>query len=735
MRTTTLAIFWAACVMADAKPGDLDRSFDPELRAWVAPHSVTVSHDGRTWIGGGFDRGDDWSTGDLVRLGENGGVESEPAQGYIMKSPQAIAIDSLGVVRNAVKPFLLENGDFLLPGASGGWLRMDTAGVVMGKAFSDRAAGEEIIPQFERDGTLWVIRKFANGQRFLERRSATNGSLQRTIEQPVNARAAVPAPGGAVWLLAGDDAPWFDFWNNTPPEQQILNLDGAGNMIGAAKVFPGNRLMRLIAGPAASFRIEFGPDPMRWMYWPSPSYSVHTIEWYSENGLFQRRKDFGVDLFSSFPWAEAPDGAFLAAMGSGNLQLFPAGSTSGITLPEHRHARSINALPNGKWLVDGLHRLNADGSDDTSWTAPELSAPAKVTAMHPMPDGRMLVMGDFALADGVVRNRLVVFLKNGTVDPSFVPDDRIGECRSVAVTQTAIYVVTEEPVAYGDAIRSNLVKLGPDGALDEGYYPQVPTTTWTLGLTKQAVDHVSRITALAGGDSLVETSSWGGDIIIGNLTRLKGNGAPNPDFRPASRHLGTTVLALAGGGYISDSLIYRANGSLERDLTKPDMQLTPLCEHLGGVLFAEAHNTGTKRLRLWMRRGWASWFKSPALDIAHGVFASSGELGTIYLNAAIEGGQPSVFRLLPNGRMDRSFRAPAFTQRERQYAGDWWTAEESGKVAFDPAKHEIATAPQTILWHPATRRLWAGGAFNMVDGQPRDGLARLAGGFLPRRWW
>ena len=72
MTTKTFAIWMLACAVGSARPGDLDRNFKPELRAWVAPDHVTLAADGRAWIGGSFDRGDGYSTGDLVRLGENG---------------------------------------------------------------------------------------------------------------------------------------------------------------------------------------------------------------------------------------------------------------------------------------------------------------------------------------------------------------------------------------------------------------------------------------------------------------------------------------------------------------------------------------------------------------------------------------------------------------------------------------------------------------------------------------
>lgn len=104
----------------------------------------------------------------------------------------------------------------------------------------------------------------------------------------------------------------------------------------------------------------------------------------------------------------------------------------------------------------------------------------------------------------------------------------------------------------------------------------------------------------------------------------------------------------------------------------------------------------------------------------------------LFLDALLSDDKQSLLRLLPNGRIARTFRPfrpPVFGYRERQLESDWWKAEESGKAAFDPALEEAARYPQVILWHPASRRWWTGANFNIVDGQPRDGLARIAGGF------
>ncbi len=738
MRTNILALWMAAYAVSVAQPGELDRKFAPDLRAWVTPDHVTMAQDGRAWIGGGFDQGDGKSTGDLVRLGENGGVASEPAPGYLGKPP--------GVGSGyAFVPFPLANGDFLLPGESGGWLRMNAAGQPAGKGFPDRKPDESIVPQFEREGKLWVIRRFADGRRVLERRlddRRVDGGFSLSA---IDVLGAVPDPGGGVWVLAGADDT-FNF-GGTPVARRVFLADSTGILVGEALASSVSRTMELVGGPAGAFRLVYGADRSRWNFWPAPTSKTIRIEWYSATGGLERGQDFYLPLFESFAWAEAADGSFVAT----NAKTLIAGSTQffvGTPAKLRRYGangvedtafqspgpvRSVKALAAGKWLVDGLRRLNADGSEDATWTVPELTRSAEVTSLWPLPGGRVLAGGNFATADGFVRNRLVVFRQNGRVDPAFVADERIGEWKSLAVSGNAIYVVTTEPVAYGNEVRSNLVKLGLDGILDESYEPLAPVNSWTAGVRFQTVDDVSRVTALAGGDILVETSAFGGDVFVQQLARLKPSGLRDGAFRgPLNFNGFGQVLALPNDGFAGDGVICHRDGSVERDLTREGIALRPLCKWLGGVVFLETGNGTTGRLRLWLGKNWAAWFRPPAIaNAANGVVATPGEAGGLYAGATWIAGRAELRRLTLSGRVDRNFHATRFGKRERQMTGNWWKAQDGRKIPFNPAAHETAVSPAVLMWQPATRQLWTGGNFNVADGKPRDGLARVTGG----DWW
>ena len=735
MITKIWAVWALACAVAAARPGDLDRNFAPELRAWIAPDHVTLAGDGSAWVGGGFEQVNGFPTGDLVKLGTNGGGASEPAPGYL-GATNSFSMDSS--LANKGAPFLLADSGFLLPEDSGGWLKMTAGGAAVGEAFPDRLAGEVIQPQFEREGKLWVNRYTMGGRSVLERRR-NDGQVDSGFSlAATDVRGAVPGPDGGVWVLAGE----LDSANygGELVARRVFRVDAAGRVMGETLEFSQPRTLELVAGPAGEFRLVYGPDQSLWGYWPGPMVGDHRIEWYSAAGVLGLTRDFRLPLHQSFAWAEAADGSWVAT--NDRTEMGGSAPSSIVKLRRYRPdgsedpafispgaVRSVKALAGGKWLVDGLRRLNPDGREDASWTAPELTRSAEVETLLPLPGGRVLAGGNFATADGRVRNRLVVFRRDGQVDQTFLADERIEEWRSLAMNGDAIYVVTAEPVAYGSGFRSNLVKLGLDGVLDETYEPQIMGSLIYTGLGPRTVDNVCRVIATVGGGILVETSNRPSEVLRSDLVRLNADGSQNVFLNRVSKYHGFRhLLALANGGFVGDAVIYHRDGSVEQDLTRDGMTLQPLCQWRGGVVFSQMTGSMRTRLRLWRGGYWVPSFRAPGVvNMGNRVAATPGETGELYVSAQWISGRAGLLRLLPNGRADRSFQAPHFGIRERQVRENWWMAVDGRKVSYDPAAYEIATSPTSLLWHPASRKLWTGGNFNVVGGKPRDGLARVKG--------
>ncbi|WP_265595120.1 delta-60 repeat domain-containing protein [Haloferula sp. BvORR071] len=709
-----------------ANPGAVDSGFVPELRAPAVPAWTILGPDGRSWVGGGFDRADGGSTGDLLVLGENGGVAREPAPGYL-------APDGL----EARAPFPLADGSFLLPAASGEWLRLNANGTPAGPAFPGLAAGESLTPQFEREGKLWCIRASASGRARLERRESADGSIDPTFspgtDWPDDVLEAVPEALGGAWVLTGDQRASSGLLlpGTEPKDQHIFLVHGSGAVTGEMRVLSGYRPAMLAPRADSGVTVVLGDDRSRWNFWPAPTAMAWTIEWRSAEGLVQRSRNFGTPFNQSFAWAEGQDGSLLVTGPGGALIRYDAAGLADASFQSPGKVRHVAALPGGKWLVDGVRRLNADGSADASWAIPDLDRPGTVNLLEKLPDDRVLVAGDFDEVAGASRKGLALFEADGSLDTSFSADGRVGALISAAATADGIYVATAETVSLGNQLASNLLKLNFDGSIDEDYGPATYGGPWIVNpadTVSLGIGDVRQLDALKSGDLMV--SSYGGsEVASARIARLLPDGSGKADFRRSSQFASPEELVpVSKGGYASGGVFFKEDGSVSRDIRREGFKLDPLAEWQGGMLFLDRdENSVSGRLRLWKGKGWVGTFTSQrvmALPVAE-----VGEKSLLYVAGTFGGASDmSLRRLTPNGKLDPQFRSAVFGKRYRREAGEWWTAGPGGKVPFNPASYEERAAVSAMLWNSGSGKLWVAGDFNVVDGQNRDGIAWITGG-------
>lgn len=719
----------AGAVAQAAGPGSLDPGFSPELRAPAVPEWTVVGPDGRSWVAGGFDRADGALKGDLLVLGENGGISSEPAPGYLSKPGSFFP---LGFPAGRA-PLPLASGAFLLPANSSGWLRVNADGTPAGPAFPGLAAGESLIPKSERDGKLWVIRMHANGSSSLERRLSADGSVDPEFSQgtdlPDDVLDTAPAALGGAWVLTGDHSTSSGFpLVNAPADQHLFLVHGSGAIAGEMRVLSGYRPATLAPRADGGVILVLGGDRSGWLYWPAPDSVTHTLEWRSPEGEVERSKSFNTPLFQPFVWAEGGDGSLVVTGADGDLIRFDAAGTRDESFHSPGKVFHVSALPDGKWLVDGIRRLNADGSDDATWTVPDLDRPAQLKLLEELPDGRVLAAGDFDEVDGASKAGLALFKVDGSLDTTFTVDERVGVVHSAKATEEGIYLATQTPVQVRDDLRSNLVRLHFDGSLDETFTP-----AWSVGsggfLSPEMVtiDGAVQLDALVGGDLMV-TSYGGYEVPSSNVSRVRPDGSKAPGFGVNPLYSGPEELVpLATGGFAKGGVFHEEDGEVARDLRRDGFKLDPLEEWQGGVLFFDKpDDSADGRLRLWKGKRWVSAFTSQRTTGAP--LAEAGERKQLYLAAAFNDGDQALRRLTPAGKLDRTFRSARYTRQLRRKAGSWWIAAESGKQAYDPAANAEPAFLTALLWHAGSGRLWVAGDFNMIDGQPRDGMAWVSGG-------
>ena len=118
--------------------------------------------------------------------------------------------------------------------------------------------------------------------------------------------------------------------------------------------------------------------------------------------------------------------------------------------------------------LTGIARLNPDGSLDGSFN-PGTGFNDSVRLVGVQEDGRILVGGFFTEFNGVVRNRVARLMPDGSLDESFdVGAGANGSVYSLAVQSDGKILVGGSFSTFNNLNRSGIVRLNPDGSVDTG---------------------------------------------------------------------------------------------------------------------------------------------------------------------------------------------------------------------------------------------------------------------------
>lgn len=199
---------------------------------------------------------------------------------------------------------------------------------------------------------------------------------------------------------------------------------------------------------------------------------------------------------------------------------------------------AVAVLPDGKILAGGsftttegtpqaLVRLNPDGSHDTEFVAPTMSAFRTITLQ---PDGRILV-----ISDGMVRR----LNANGSLNNIFGPftgSILYGPwVTCVAVAPDGKILVGGDFTHYGAAEKKGIVRLNANGTVDNSFDPG-------LG-PNEAIEDV-----LVQQDGKVIVSGWFtyfNQTSRGRIARLTSSGSVETSFGPPWSGLNQSIVAMA----------------------------------------------------------------------------------------------------------------------------------------------------------------------------------------------
>ncbi|MEZ4756379.1 MAG: delta-60 repeat domain-containing protein [Flavobacteriales bacterium] len=141
----------------------------------------------------------------------------------------------------------------------------------------------------------------------------------------------------------------------------------------------------------------------------------------------------------------------------------------------------------------GIARLNADGSLDTSFDPGtglgSTSGATGISAFLIQSDGRILIGGSFTSYDGVPRNSIARIHADGALDTSFDPGDG-AQFGFVGVSDMALLpdgriILGGDFAMFDGMFRSYLARVNIDGSLDASFVPGTGPDSWVNAIALQ----------------------------------------------------------------------------------------------------------------------------------------------------------------------------------------------------------------------------------------------------------
>jgi uncharacterized delta-60 repeat protein len=428
---------------------------------------------------------------------------------------------------------------------------------------------------------------------------------------------------------------------------------------------------------------------------------------------------------------------------------------------------------------DGLARLEPDGRLDKSFDPGAGLNGGAGFALALEPDGRIWVGGNFARVDTVSTRGVARLEPNGRVDADFEAEvhwgEEPGQVYAVAPAPGGgVYVggrfdaVDEQPLAH-------LARLGPAGRPDPGFAWRGELWGGPETIFEVLVTPEGEVIAAGGFDSV-------GDLPRASLVKITSAGevveAFDPGLRwtdtprvhrvlrqPDGRLLAVGVFSRAGDQPRHCVARFRPDGTPDESFAGPELRFETVARArvLGGepdgALLVVGNfervngqpRTNAARLRPDGQLDPA--FKTELPDTAN-IYAGTRDPAGRWLiagefNRVGEAPCRNLARLLPDGQPDPTFVPPeinlpvlalALTPGGGILAGGWFTRVdqfrrlglvrllEDGSVddAFDVRLESALSDPRVnALAVDEQGRIYVGGRFYLVNGQPRAHLARL----------
>lgn len=224
-----------------------------------------------------------------------------------------------------------------------------------------------------------------------------------------------------------------------------------------------------------------------------------------------------------------------------------------------------------------IARLLPDGSLDESFQPEFIGPDAIILDVAVQPDGRILVGGIFTQCNGEPRHGIVRLHPDGSLDASFSIGDGMVTVhnqpwvRSMALLPDGDILVAGNFIMIDNQVRNTLARLDPDGGVDPGFEAAV-----------NAFADPSVVVTLANGDILAGGNFYSDDLLEWfGLVRLGSNGALARSYPFTATSIGAwwmdCIQPLANGGAVVGGLFASIDGVIAGSIARlsPDGDVDP----------------------------------------------------------------------------------------------------------------------------------------------------------------
>ncbi|NBV23529.1 MAG: hypothetical protein EBS05_16620, partial [Proteobacteria bacterium] len=203
-----------------------------------------------------------------------------------------------------------------------------------------------------------------------------------------------------------------------------------------------------------------------------------------------------------------------------------------------------------------LARLNIDGSLDASFNQ-GLGPDNSVNALALLPDGRVVIAGDFTSVGGSLRSRVARLLADGTLDTSFsVGTGANNSVNTLALQPDGKTLIGGNFTNFNGTARGRIARLNTSGSLDTSFAPGTGANGIVFGIAVYPPGTNSGKVLVVGS-----FTTFNG-VTVNRLVRLNADGSQDTTFNPGTGANSTvaTVSLQPDGKILVGGLFSSING-------------------------------------------------------------------------------------------------------------------------------------------------------------------------------